>query len=204
MTSLKSIVIINEAPKEEQSICVTCGMCCDGTLFFHAHLNPGERGHLPEKIEENTFSKEGKDYFKLPCLYFTEKCTIYDRKRADVCSGYRCQLLMDFAEGKVIRSDAIEIVIRAMDMREVIMKEYRRVAGNNESVTFRQLLMELGNVRKSAPGNEQSDMDFEILQARCNIFVALLTKHIRLASDFDKMMIGEEDKRQKDDKIQTK
>jgi hypothetical protein len=197
MILLKSIVIINEAPKEEQSICVTCGMCCDGTLFFHAHLNPGERGHLPEKIEENSFSKEGKDYFKLPCLYFTEKCTIYDRKRADVCSGYRCQLLMDFAEGKVIRSDATEIVKKAMDMREVIMKEYRRVTGNDESVTFRQLLLELGNIRKSAPGNEQSDMDYEILQARCNIFVALLTKHIRSASDFDKMMIGEEDKRQK-------
>ena len=197
MISLKSIVIINEAPKEEQSICVTCGMCCDGTLFFHAHLNPGERGHLPEKIEENSFSKEGKDYFKLPCLYFTEKCTIYDRKRADVCSGYRCQLLMDFAEGKVLLSDAIEIVKGAMDMREVIMKEYRRVTGNNESVTFRQLLMELGKIRKSATGNEQSDKDYEILQARCNIFVALLTKHIRSASDFDKMMVGEEDKRQK-------
>jgi hypothetical protein len=197
MILLKSIVIINEAPKEEQSICVTCGMCCDGTLFFHAHLNPGERGHLPEKIEENSFSKEGKDYFKLPCLYFTEKCTIYDRKRADVCSGYRCQLLMDFAEGKVIRSDATEIVKKAMDMREGIMKEYRRVTGNDESVTFRQLLLELGNIRKSAPGNEQSDMDYEILQARCNIFVALLTKHIRSASDFGKMMIGEEDKRQK-------
>jgi hypothetical protein len=197
MILLKSIVIINEAPKEEQSICVTCGMCCDGTLFFHAHLNPGERGHLPEKIEENSFSKEGKDYFKLPCLYFTEKCTIYDRKRADVCSGYRCQLLMDFAEGKVIRSDATEIVKKAMDMREGIMKEYRRVTGNDESVTFRQLLLELGNIRKSASGNEQSDMDYEILQARCNIFVALLTKHIRSASDFDKMMIGEEDKRQK-------
>ena len=176
---------------------MACGFCCDGTLFFHAHLQPGERGHLPEKIEKNSFSKEGKDYFKLPCLYFTEKCTIYDRKRADVCSGYRCQMLMDFAEGKVIRSDAIEIVKRAMDMREVIMKEYRRVTGNNESVAFRQLLMELGKIRKSAPGNEQSDMDYEILQARCNIFVALLTKHIRSASDFDKIMVSEEGKRLK-------
>ena len=49
--------------------------------------------------------------------------------------------------------------------------------------------MELGKIRKSASGNEQSDMDYEMLLARCNIFEALLIKHFRSASDFEKMMI---------------
>jgi hypothetical protein len=59
-----------KAPLNEQVICTKCGFCCDGTLFLHAGLVPGERGSLPEKIEKNSFSYDGKDFFKLPCLYF--------------------------------------------------------------------------------------------------------------------------------------
>ena len=53
----------DQAPAEEQKICVGCGFCCDGTLFVHAVLNPGERGSLPEKIEENAYSEGEKDLF---------------------------------------------------------------------------------------------------------------------------------------------
>ncbi|MBE0674536.1 MAG: hypothetical protein IH591_07745, partial [Bacteroidales bacterium] len=87
-----------EAPAEEQAICVVCGFCCDGTLFVNAGLNQGERGSgLPEKIEQASFSEGGRDYFRLPCNYFSGKCSIYDRNRADVCSSFRCQLLKDLA-----------------------------------------------------------------------------------------------------------
>jgi hypothetical protein len=177
------------ASLNEQNICVTCGFCCDGTLFLHAHLNAGERGNLPEKIEQASFSEKDKDYFRLPCQYFSEKCTIYDRKRADVCSSYRCQLLKDFDKRKVSLSDALETVHGARSTRHEIMEEYRRISGNSNRVNFRQLLLNLGKVQKAASEEKPLGMDYEMHLARCNIFEALLIKHFRSAEEFEKMIM---------------
>ena len=175
---------------QEQTICIKCGFCCDGTLFQHAHLDPGERGHLPEKIDQNSFTEEEKDFFMLPCGYFSEKCTIYDRQRANLCASYRCQLLKDFAEGKVELSDALQIVSEAMEMRAELFEQYKRISGDSRKLYFRQLLQELGKLQKAASEKEPLRMEYEILLARCNIFEALLIKHIRSAGDFECFMSG--------------
>lgn len=188
------IKLPQEAPPGEQSICVTCGFCCDGTLFAHACLLSGERGHLPEKIEQHSFSEGDNDYFRLPCDYFSAKCTIYDRTRADVCSAYRCQLLRDFAEGRVPLEEALDIVRQAILMREKLIEQYHRITGNNTDINFRQLLIELGKIQKTIPEKETAGMDIEMLVAGCNIFEALLIKNIRSASDFESLIMGPEHK----------
>ena len=180
-----------QGPPDEQKICVKCGFCCDGTLFLHACLNPGERGvgDLPEWIEENSFTEDGKDYFRLPCNYFSEKCTIYDLRRAVVCGSYRCQLLKDFADGKISVNDAVETVREAMQMRKELLEQYRNISGNDGVMNFRQLLIELGKIQKSATDKGSLSMAYEMLLVRCNIFEALLIKHFRSAEDFEKMIM---------------
>ncbi len=178
---------------EEQSICVSCGFCCDATLFMHACLNPGERGHLPEKIEENSFTEGGEDYFMQPCPYFSGKCTIYIFRRADICSSYRCQLLKDFAAGTLSLHEAMEIVSGAMGLRTKIMEECQGKPGVCAFTSFRQLMKDLGKMSKAAKTDSQV-LDYEILLARCNIFEALLIKHFRPAGEFEKMMVRQEDK----------
>lgn len=188
-------VKISEAPEEEQSICLQCGFCCDGTLFLHAVLNPGGRGHLPEKIEQTSYSEAEKDYFRLPCRYFSTKCTIYDLAKPDVCGSYHCQVLKDFADRKIILPYALQVVREAMNMRTEIFEEYRRISGNKGDINFKQILIELGKKQKSVSERKAVSTDYEMLLARCNIFEALLIKHFRSAADFEKMMIVEEDKR---------
>ena len=178
-----------KGPDDEQQICVTCGFCCDGTLFLHASLNPGERGNLPEKIEERSYSEGGKDYFRLPCLYFTEKCSIYDRKRADICFSYRCQLLRDYADGRITAGKGMEIVSEAFKMREDLIQQYRIMSGSTGKINFMELLHELGKRGKQGPGAERSGSDYDMLLARCNIFEALLIKHFRSAADFEKLIM---------------
>jgi len=177
------------APEEEQRICVTCGFCCDGTLFLRACLNPGERGNLPEKMESQSFMDKGKEYFTQPCLYFSGKCTIYDSKKADVCSSYRCQLLKDFAVGKGSLAEALETVAEAMSMRAEIIGEYCRISGSGGGISFRQILIEMGNLQKAGLQKEALSTDYELLLIKCNIFEALLIKHFRSAEDFEKMIM---------------
>jgi hypothetical protein len=182
---------VDIAPLAEQEICVKCGFCCDGTLFLIACLDPGERGGLPGKIEQVAFSEEGEDYFRQPCNYFTTKCTIYDRPRAKVCGAFRCQLLKDFAANKLTLKEAETIVDNAMKMRDRLLEQYGRLSGKSEKICFRQLLGELGRIQGLATEKEPVSMEYDILLAGCNIFEALMVKHMRSASDFEKMKIRE-------------
>ena len=140
---------IIEAPAEEQEICVRCGFCCDGTLFLHANLHAGERGHLPEKIEAAAFTDNGREYFRLPCGYFSDRCTIYDRPRAEICGTYRCGVLRSFAAGEITREEAHDIVARAFAMRDSLYEDYSRLTNSSRRVCFRQMLTELGKREKS-------------------------------------------------------
>ena len=180
-----------QGPPEEQVICVSCGFCCDGTLFLHAHLDPGERsvGDLPEWIVEHSVCKDGKEYFPLPCSYFSTKCTIYDKQRAKVCSSFRCQLLKDFAEQKLTLDDALEVVKEASRIRAELSEQYRFVSGKSGNPVFRQMLIELADLQNSASGTLANSLEYDIFVARCNIFEALLTKHLRSAEDFEKMIM---------------
>jgi hypothetical protein len=177
-----------QAPACEQKICVGCGFCCDGTLFVHAVLKPEEKENLPEKISENIFIEGGRDYFRLPCEYFMGKCSIYDSRKADVCRSYRCQLLRDFAEHKISQDEAMTIVREAVSMRREILDLYRQFSGSNEKY-FMKILNELGKYQRAGTGKEVQGMNYEILQARCNIFKVLLIKHFRSEEEFEKMIM---------------
>lgn len=181
--------IEQNAPLDEQKICVECGLCCDGTLFQHAHLDPGESGGLPARLEENSYSKDGKDYFRLPCHYFDGKCTIYDQKKANVCSGYRCQLLKDFAEEKITLDDALAVVSEALNMRDQILEQYRMFSGHSSKVYFKELLRKMGKIQDSFADGAPAEPAFDMLLAWCNIFEALLIKHFSPAGEFEKMIM---------------
>lgn len=101
-------------PVLEQEICVGCGLCCDGTLFNHAPLQPGERGHLPTKIGEG-YQKEGdRKIFRLPCAYFSGKCTIYDQPRAHVCVAFRCQVVRKVATHTISQAQVMHTIFDAL------------------------------------------------------------------------------------------
>jgi hypothetical protein len=177
------------APTEEQKICLTCGFCCDATIFLHAHLKPDEPGNIPAKMEETVFYEKGEYYFVQPCPYFEGKCKIYDQLRADVCGTYRCQLLKDLSAGKITGEEALGVVADAMEMRIKIIEDFSRLAGRKQPVSFRYLLAELGKMARDSDNDPESRQEVEMLQARCNVFEMLLIKHFRSAEEFEKMIM---------------
>ena len=192
-----------KATQEEQRICIECGFCCDGTLFHHAVLQAGEHGNLPEKIEQNYRQEGDREIFLLPCLYYSGMCTIYDGKKAIVCSGYRCQLLNDFTGGRVSMQDAMDTVTAAKGILQEIIRLYKDLTGKNHPLTFRELLNSLKSVTDDSNSKSAPDARAELLIGKCNIFEALLIRHFRSAGDFERMMISDNGKGPKNGEIHS-
>jgi len=178
------------SPKSEQEICVTCGFCCDGTIFSSASLQPYEKETLPEKIKLNYYKADDKEYFRQPCLYFNGVCSIYDQKKPEVCSSYRCQLLKDFTALKISQAEALETVKMAKVMRQQIFDSYCAVGGVSKGISFYQLREELAELNPICFSEDKLTKEYELLRARCNIFTALLIRHFKSPEDFDHMIEG--------------
>ena len=151
-----------------------------------------------KRLNEASYSKDGNDYFRLPCGYFDRKCTIYDQKKADVCSDFRCQLLRDFSDGKISHGDALRLVREAGRMRAELFAEWRRITGSRDSIYFMTLLRETGKMNESVREGGEVLPGCGPFVARCNIFEALLIKHFWSAGEFEKLMMPEKKNKMKD------
>jgi len=185
----KKAVKKKHSPIAEQAICVTCGFCCDGSLFDNATLQPGEKGGLPEYMEQTYFKNDKGEYFRLPCGYFDSKCTIYNQKKAHVCSAFRCQLLKDFSKKKTTQGNAKKLVKNAMAQRKKIMAFSEKVLNTPENLPFRKLLVELHKYINQEKENHTPNKELDILTARCNIFEALLIRYFKSEDDFNSMKV---------------
>lgn len=172
----------------EQKLCVSCGLCCDGTLFDKAVLQKGEKGNLPEKIEEKYFVEGEQEYFRLPCHYFTGKCSIYHLKKAHVCSSFKCQLLRGCVKGKVEYQAAESIVVHAKTLRKEIYDLTNRLFVAEKKLPFRELHTKLLEVKDKEP-SRMTDKLLELLLIKCQIFEVLLTRHFRPDEEFQEMII---------------
>lgn len=177
-----------ESPFLEQKFCVKCGLCCDGTLFEHAVLQPGERGNLPKKIEQQYGLEGDNESFRLPCAYFVGQCTIYNQPRASVCSAFRCQLLADFSENRISQASAIEKVTNALKFREELYQLYQQIFGQSYTQNSRKLLLESGEIAKSLAADNPLTRQVELLKIKCMIFDMLLVKIFKSKKNFEGMI----------------
>lgn len=96
------------------ALCQACGLCCNGLIFSHAVLKPGESGPaaqlgLAVYLEHND---EDGDYeaFHLPCPGHKEHlCSIYSQ-RPEACRHYQCLLLRRFLQGKYSFEVSLDLV----------------------------------------------------------------------------------------------
>lgn len=186
--SPRPAVYPDETPETsvEQRICLACGFCCDGTLFDSAIVEPGERDRLPVKIAARTGISGQQEYFTLPCPYFQGKCTIYEKHKAEICSGFRCRLLKDVAANELTSAEAMQIIHMAGTCRNEIIKAFQEVWQVTEELSFRLILDRLNG----AELNDQTEprrRALRLLIARGNILDTLLTRYFKPKQEFNRM-----------------
>jgi Fe-S-cluster containining protein len=102
---------------ENDSLCVGCGLCCDGTLFSRVNVGANDEQGLSAK-GFSFFEHEGETCFPQPCLAAVKGlCAIY-ADRPHTCRTYRCALLKRHERGEIGLDQA----------RGIIKQTFERIA----------------------------------------------------------------------------
>ncbi len=175
----------------EQQVCIQCGFCCDGTLFTHADLLPGEYPNLPPAIRAR-YQRVGDDEsFALGCTYFSGKCTIYEQDKPTICSTFRCKALKKIADGNLSPAAARVSIAKFKTWRQEIFVLYEAIFDKAHPASFWDLLAELPTLPGSS-GAEGHAAGVELLIIKCGLLDAAMTKYFKSDGAFRKMLKTEE------------
>ena len=92
---------------DSSNICLSCGLCCDGTLIGFVQLGYEELPELRKIMEIE--DENGKGFFLQPCDNFCDGCNIYS-KRPKQCANFKCGLLKSIEQKELKVDSAIEII----------------------------------------------------------------------------------------------
>ena len=129
--------------EELSALCLTCGMCCDGTLFNKAIIQDEADEKRAQSSGLTIFTNpKGKRFFKQPCCHFKKGCTIYDKERPSVCHTYFCKPLKSVRNGQLELTNAKNRILKAVNYRSEVLV----IAAQTEvyqTFTIRQLIEEI-------------------------------------------------------------
>lgn len=164
----------------EQEICVSCGFCCDHTIFDIVIIQDDE--YINEHFTDADLEIEGKRYFPLPCPYFDSKCTIYDQRKPKRCSEFKCQVLKSVNDKEISSEDAQVLIADIRIQRDHILKKFTDISG--KKMTFRALVkffeqQEIDQVELSS--------ELKILYFEVNILRVHITKWFRSKNEMNEL-----------------
>ena len=98
------------------SLCLKCGLCCDGTMFQVVAVTPEEAARLEGKVDltaDRTKLVQGCRALE-GC-----KCGVY-LERPAVCRAFKCLALSSLDEGKITEAQAHEAIDEVLSRRTAV------------------------------------------------------------------------------------
>ncbi len=102
------------------SICVGCGLCCDGTLFSHLGvIDESDLGRPLAALGVKVIVEADPPVFELPCPAFDgHACTIYSLQRPRACGWFECDVSVAVTAGTMSRAEGRAIIEATRDLRD--------------------------------------------------------------------------------------
>ena len=143
---------MTESAPQGDSICLSCGLCCDGSIFTHITLALSDRVDVLEAAGVVLTKKDERTEVRLRCTALEGTCcTIYE-DRPVRCGLFTCALHRRHASGEISTDEALATIDKT---RELQRKVHDGLAA----------MLDDGDVR--SPGRSFSDM-IERMQAMLN------------------------------------
>jgi len=101
-----------------ESICVGCGMCCDGTMYRNVEVGGDDRLERLETAGLLLSTRDDVTAFRQPCSVFGGGCCSVYADRPAVCRDYRCLLLRRYEAGEATYDDARALIGRTIALRD--------------------------------------------------------------------------------------
>jgi hypothetical protein len=122
------------------SICLSCGLCCDGTLLGVVQLASDEISEV-RKIKEIE-EVNGNGFFLQPCPDFCDGCTIYEQ-RPKQCAIFKCGLLKAVEKDELDFNLALEAISSVKEIKWKIEEKITKLDLQLHSRAFYYKTLEL-------------------------------------------------------------
>ncbi|NNF00874.1 MAG: YkgJ family cysteine cluster protein [Pyrinomonadaceae bacterium] len=176
-----------ETPSKTQSLCLTCGICCDGTLLGKVKLRDGDPQQPLKAVGIQIETKDTKSSFRLGCAgYRGNSCQIY-ADRPESCRSFRCELLKKYESGAVSLAEAQGKIDHVKNLRNSLIEELKKTLPERSEMSVPALL-------KIAPEQKELLSNPDLLKKWGPVLLCLSALSDRLRSDFwsnDKHIEGE-------------
>jgi Fe-S-cluster containining protein len=125
-------------PDDANSLCLECGLCCNGVIFADVQLRPADNAVRLRALglAFAQKSKAGIEKFKQPCTAFGGcKCNIYSERPA-YCRQFECLLLKSVKAGEVKISEARRVIRAALKQAETVKRLLRELGDAEETLAL--------------------------------------------------------------------
>ena len=144
---------------QAQTLCKSCGLCCNGSLFIWTKLKSVElvsAQALGLKVFGSEPSQRG---FSQPCSLWDGQCTIYASPNyPHACRTYKCKLLKEVIDEITLLPDALTLVQQAKEM----ITELEVFLPNSTNNNFRERLV--AQIERLQESVQQGESDPEFLR----------------------------------------
>ena len=103
-----------------ESICIGCGLCCDGTVVTHLALrDESDLGAPLRAFGVEIIAAADPPVFELPCPALCDGvCTIHSLHRPSACAQFECALSGSVLSGDISPNEARIVIAGALRLRQ--------------------------------------------------------------------------------------
>jgi uncharacterized protein len=127
----------NSSIPAEQTLCLVCGLCCNGVIFADVQLQSGDEAARVLSLGLRLKSG-GRCQPKLvqPCeAYDGSRCRIYG-ERPKYCAEFECLLLKSVKAGRTEPAAALRVIGRARELADRVGHLLRELGDSEDAVSL--------------------------------------------------------------------
>jgi Fe-S-cluster containining protein len=163
---------------ESSNLCLSCGLCCDGTLIGFVELANEElvAARKTLDIEE----ENGHGFLLQPCSKYCNGCTVYD-KRPKHCASFKCGRLQSLEQKEVNFEQASAMIQEVKLQKTRIDKKLASLDFDLKSPSFYFKMIELMKLLKEKEATSVLQADEQELMKELKQFNRLTSKNMGMS-----------------------